>query len=375
MTATGSTPTASGTAATPATTAPATATPAAATPAAATPAAATAPVAVGLIGAGAIGTFHGETLARRLPGARLAGVADPSPGAAERLAGRLGAGHATTDPAALLADPAVEAVVIAAPARAHADLVQAAARAGKAVFCEKPMAVTLADAARAAAAARAAGVPLQVGFNRRFDRSFRAAHDLVATGGVGTPQLLRSLTRDPGLADPSRVPPWTIFLETLIHDFDALRYLNPGAEAVEVHAVADALVRPDYKDRGLLDTAVVLVRFDNGAIATAEASFQAVYGYDVRGEVFGSGGMVTAGDLRQTSMTFHGAQGVVSQAWQRNVDLFHDAYVAELAEFVACVRTGAAPAATGDDARAALAIALAAVRSVERGRPVRLEEG
>jgi myo-inositol 2-dehydrogenase/D-chiro-inositol 1-dehydrogenase len=332
------------------------------------------PVAVGLIGAGWIGAFHGETLAQRLPDARLAAIADPAPGAAERLAGRLGCGRTTTDPAELIADPGVEAVVIAAPARFHADLVEAAARAGKAVFCEKPMALTLADADRAIAAAGKAGVPLQVGFNRRFDRSFRAARDLVVAGGLGTPQLLRSLTRDPELADPSRIPPWTIFLETLIHDFDALRYLNPGAEAVDVYAVADALVRPDWRDRGLLDTAVVLVRFDNGAIATAEANFQAVYGYDIRGEVFGSAGMVTAGDIRRTTMTFYGAEGVVSEAWKRNIDLFHDAYTAQLADFVRCVRTEATPESTGEDARAALAIALAAIRSVETGRPVPLDE-
>ena len=330
------------------------------------------PVAVGLIGAGWIGAFHGETLARRLPGARLVGVADPAPGAAERLAGSLGAAKATTDPAELLADPAVEAVLIAAPARFHADLVEAAAGAGKAVFCEKPMALTVADADRAIAAAQAAGMPLQVGFNRRFDTGFRAAHDLVAAGRLGTPQLLRSLTRDPGIPDPGRVAPSTIFLETLIHDFDTLRYLNPGAEAVEVYAVADALAYPDYKDQGLQDTAVVLVRFDNGAMATAEASFNAVYGYDIRGEVFGSAGMATAGDIRRTTMVYHGAEGVVADTWRRNIDLFHDAYTAELAAFADCVRSGATPEPGGRDARAALAIALAAIRSVDTGSPVRL---
>jgi myo-inositol 2-dehydrogenase/D-chiro-inositol 1-dehydrogenase len=330
------------------------------------------PVAVGLIGAGAIGTFHGETLARRLRGARLVGVADPAPGAAERLAGSLGALKASTDPAELLADPAVEAVLIAAPARFHADLVVAAAETGKAVFCEKPMALTLADADRAIAAAQAAGVPLQVGFNRRFDTGFRAAHDLVAAGRLGTPQLLRSLTRDPGIPDPGRVPPSTIFLETLIHDFDTLRYLNPGAEAVEVYAVADALAYPDFKDQGLQDTAVVLIHFDNGAMATAEASFHAVYGYDIRGEVFGSAGMATAGDIRRTTMAYHGAEGVLADTWRRNVDLFQDAYTAELAGFAACVRSGATPEPGGQDARAALAIALAAIRSVETGSPVRL---
>jgi myo-inositol 2-dehydrogenase/D-chiro-inositol 1-dehydrogenase len=332
----------------------------------------TKPVGVGLIGAGWMGAFHAETLARRLPGARLAGIADPAPGAAERLAGSLGAPKATTDPAELLADPAVEAVLIAAPARFHADLVVAAAGAGKAVFCEKPMALTLADADRAIAATQAAGVPLQVGFNRRFDPGFRAAHDLVAAGRLGTPQLLRSLTRDPGIPDPSRVPPSTIFLETLIHDFDTLRYLNPGAEAVTVYAVADALAYPDFKDQGLQDTAVVLIRFDNGAMATAEASFNAVYGYDVRGEVFGSAGMATAGDLRRTTMAYHGKDGVVADTWRRNIDLFHDAYTAELAAFADGVRASATLSPDGHDARAALAIALAAIASVDSGSPVRL---
>ena len=332
----------------------------------------TKPVGVGLIGAGWIGTFHGETLARRLPGARLAGVADPAPGAAERLASSLGADRATTDPAELLADPAVEAVLIAAPARFHADLVVAAAEAGKAVFCEKPMALTLADADRAIAATLAAGVPLQVGFNRRFDTGFRAAHELVAAGRLGTPQLLRSLTRDPGIPDPGRVPPSTIFLETLIHDFDTLRYLNPGAEAVEVYAVADALAYPQFRDQGLQDTAVVLVRFDNGAMATAEASFHAVYGYDIRGEVFGSAGMATAGDIRRTTMAYHGAEGVVADTWRRNIDLFYDAYAAELAAFADGVRAGATLSPDGNDARAALAIALAAIESVDSGSPVLL---
>jgi myo-inositol 2-dehydrogenase/D-chiro-inositol 1-dehydrogenase len=310
----------------------------------------------------------------RVPGAVLAAVADPAPGTAERLAASLGCPHATLDGAELLADPSIGAVVIAAPPSVHADLVEAAAGADKAVFCEKPMGLTLADADRAIDAARAAGVPLQVGFNRRFAADFRAARDLVASGRLGRPQLMRSLTRDPALADPSIIKPWTIFLETLIHDFDMLRWLNPGAEPVEVYAVADALIRPDWKDRGLLDTALVTVRFDNGTMATAEASFQAVYGYDVRGEVFGSAGMVTAGDIRRTSMTFYSAQGVVHDTVRRNIDLFRDAYTDELAHFVECVRDGKGPECTGEDARGALAIALAAIESVQSGRPARLEE-
>ena len=334
----------------------------------------TQPLAIALIGAGRMGSFHAETLAHRLPGVRLAAVADPAPGAARRLADRLGCPTAYTEIGDLLDDPEVDAVVIATPARTHAGLVEAAARAGKGVYCEKPMAVTLTEADRAIAAAADAGVPLQVGFNRRYDTGFRAAHEKIAAGGIGTPQLLRSLTRDPKLVDPAPVPPWTIFLETLIHDFDTLRYLNPGAEPVEVFAWADALVRPDFKDRGLLDTAVVTIRFDNGALATAEANFQAVYGYDVRGEVFGSAGMLTMGDIRRSHLTSYGADGIAAECVAYDQDLLHDAYVAELADFADSVRGGRAPSVTGEDARAALSIALAAIRSVGTGAPVRIED-
>jgi myo-inositol 2-dehydrogenase/D-chiro-inositol 1-dehydrogenase len=331
-------------------------------------------VGVALIGAGRMGALHAETLARRLPGARLAAVADAAPGAAERLAGVLGADRAYTDAAQLWDDPAVEAVVIAAPARSHADLVVAAAEAGRHVFCEKPMAVTLPDADRAIDAARNAGVVLQVGFNRRFAADWQGARALLDAGTLGTPRLLRSLTRDPGGFDPARVLPGTIFLETLIHDFDTLRFLNPGAEAVDVHAVADALVEPAWRDRGLLDTAVVTVRFDNGAVAVAEACFEASYGYDVRGEVLGSGGMVTMGDGRRSGLAFSGPAGRLVETVRGDQELFPGAYTAELAAFVEAVRTGTPAPVTGADARAALAIALAAAESVRTDRPVRVEK-
>lgn len=327
------------------------------------------PVRVGLVGAGRIGTSHATLLTRRVPGANLVAVADPRPGAAETLAGRLGC-RAAGDPAALIADPEVEAVVITASSHAHADLVVAAAAAGKAVFCEKPMGMTIEEVDRGIAAARAAGVPLQVGFNRRFAADFAAGRQLVVDGGVGTPQLLRSLTRDPGLADPAGVPPWTIFLQTLIHDFDTLLWLNPGAEPVSVYATADALVAPEFKDAGLLDTAVVVVTFDNGAIAVAEASFSAAYGYDVRGEVFGSAGMVTMGNGAASSLVHADRTGRHAETVRTDVDLFIDAYAAEFVEFADAVRAGRATAVTGEDARRALGVALASVESVKTGAPV-----
>lgn len=324
------------------------------------------PVRLGLIGSGWIGEFHAETIARRIPGAVLEAVADPRPGAAAQVAEPLGTAKTYLDAEELITDPAIDGVVISSPAFTHADLVVAAATAGKAVFVEKPMALTLEDADRAIAAADTAQVPLQVGFNRRFSPDFADAQRIVTEGGIGSPQLLRSLTRDPGLANPGAVKPWTIFLETLIHDFDTLNWLNPGARPVEVFAAADALVAPEFKENGLLDTAVVTVRYDNGAIATAEANFSAAYGYDVRGEVFGSAGMVTVGDVRTSSTRHYSAAGAMAATTRLNMDLFHQAYTDELVAFAGAVRSGKVTGATGRDARAALTIALACVASVKQ---------
>ncbi|KAA0120250.1 Gfo/Idh/MocA family oxidoreductase [Mycolicibacterium sp. P9-22] len=315
------------------------------------------PLSFGVIGAGWIGSFHAETLASRLPNTRLAAVADPVPGAAEKFSGA----RAYQDPLDLIADPDVRAVAICSPAASHADLVVAAAQAGKHVFCEKPMALTLEDADRAIAAARTAGVALQVGFNRRFAADFAAMRARIDTGEIGTPQLLRSLTRDPGISAEvaARVKPWTIFNETLIHDFDTLCWLNPGARVTEVYAQADALVHPQFAEQGFLDTSVVQIRFDNGAFAIAEASFQAVYGYDIRGEVFGSGGVLQAGLAPE-------------HAGRINTELFADAYTAQFAHFADHVLAGTEPSVTGVDARIALEIALAARESIETKAPVSL---
>jgi Predicted dehydrogenases and related proteins len=234
------------------------------------------------------------------------------------------------------------------------------------------MAVTLDEADRAIAAAKSAGVVLQVGFNRRFDSGFAAAIAAVKAGENGTTQLSRSVTRDPKLHDPAPIPQWTIFLETLIHDFDTLLHFNHGAKPVEVYAIADALVRPDFKDRGLLDTSVVTIRFDNGAIAIAEANFQAVYGYDVRGEVFGSKGMLQAGHINANHCVRYHADGIAIDTSRMDSDLLREAYVAEMAEFARCIRTGETPRATGEDARNALAIALACIESVKQNLPVTL---
>ncbi len=328
---------------------------------------------VGLIGAGRIGSFHAATLATRLSSTALVAIADADEERAASLAGDLGVPGVYGDAGDLLADEQVEAVVIAAPARAHAALVVAALEAGKAVFCEKPMAVTCEESEQVVRAARGSGLAVQVGFNRRFAADFVAAREAVADGSLGSVHLLRSLTRDPGLAAPERVPPWTIFLETLIHDFDMLAFLNPGASVVEVYAQADALIAPGFKEHGLLDTAMVTVRFSNGALGVAEASFSAVYGYDVRAEVFGSGGMVTAGAPERGGAVRYSAAGALRETVRADTELFAAAYVAELSAFAEAVRSGTPAPVDPLDARAALAVALACVESVRRHAPVPLD--
>lgn len=333
-------------------------------------------VRIGLIGAGRIGTMHAGNIARRVPGAELTAVGDVRQEAARALAAEYDAEAADVDQ--VLKDPEIDAVVITSIAAAHSGLIIKAAQAGKAIFCEKPAGLSLQEIDQAIEATTQAGVPFQVGFNRRFAKDFQAARKTVEEGGIGTPQLMRSITRDPGnpagLANAAGVKPWTIFRETLIHDFDTLLWLNPGAQPIEVYTRADALVAPEYKDQGLLDTAVVVITFDNGAIATAEANFSALYGYDVRGEVFGSKGMVTAGRLVSSPMAHYNEHGRGQQTLRSDEEMFSDAYTAELVEFTEAIRNNTAPPVTGEDARAALDVALAAMKSHELNRPVKLEE-
>ncbi|WP_024365517.1 Gfo/Idh/MocA family oxidoreductase [Arthrobacter sp. TB 26] len=342
-----------------------------------------APVRIGLIGSGWMGAFHAESVARRVPGAELAAIADPNVESAAALATTLGAGKVTADAADILADPEIDAVIIASPARFHSSLIAQAANAGKHVFCEKPAGQGLDELDAALAAVEAAGVHFQIGFNRRYAEDFRAAKKDISAGTIGTPQLLRSLTRDPGtgrIPHAARVPAWTVFLETLIHDFDTLNWFNEGAEPVEVYALADALVEPGLRDQGFLDTAVVTIRYSNGSIAVAEANFSALYGYDIRGEVFGSKGMVQAGRATETAARRFTAEGMSSDTPRLNIELFRQAYTDELVDFADAVRARRdgtrAPSAAysltpgATDARRALAMALACIESVKRGTPV-----
>lgn len=331
------------------------------------------PLRVALIGAGNMGSVHADSLAWRVPGARLVAIADPSEESARRVLAELGRDDVRyeRDYQQVLVDPSVDAVAIASPGATHPEVIAAAAQAGKPTFCEKPLGHSLEAAERALEAVERSGTLLQIGFQRRFDPAWIRAHGLASTGALGKIHLLRSITRDPAFPLPGRPMPWMIVRETLIHDFDSLRWLA-GSDAVEVYAMGEAL---DWatEEQGVLDTALVSIRFANGAMATADASFRSAYGYDVRAEVYGSNGMATAGDGRVDTAWHYSATGVNRPQvnWYR--DLFGASYLAEMAHFVECVKTGQAPAVTGQDGRASLVMADAAVESMQTQRPVKID--
>jgi len=332
-------------------------------------------VRVGVIGAGVMGRYHCETLARRLPGAELVAVADVDEDAARRAAGLAPAAAVLTDHRALLADGSIQAVVIATPNDTHAGLIREAVRAGKHVFCEKPVALDLAGADAALAEADRQGVKLQIGFQRRFDTAYRVARRAIADGELGAVELIVGTTRDPkppGLEQLRRSG--GLFFDTAIHDLDSVRFLT-GLEVVEVFATASALILPDGGAEGFGDTAVITLRLETGALAVITNSLRAAYGYEVSMEVMGERGKIAVGYERQTAVRRLTAEGVRHDHVGWFLDRFGEAYVAELAHFIDCVAGDREPEVTGADGRAALALALLAARSHREERPLPAGEG
>jgi myo-inositol 2-dehydrogenase/D-chiro-inositol 1-dehydrogenase len=332
-------------------------------------------VRLGMIGAGRIGKLHAANIATRLAGAALAGVADVYLAAAEETAARHGAPIAAQDYRRLLDDPNVDAVVIASATDTHAQISQEAAQAGKHIFCEKPIDFDLGRIDATLAAVEQAGVKMQVGFNRRFDANFRRVRELVAEGKVGAPHLLRISSRDPAPPplDYIRVS-GGIFLDMTIHDFDMARYLL-ASEVTEVYTVAAVLVDPAIGAAGDLDTALVTLRFENGALGAIDNSRRAAYGYDQRVEVFGSGGMVTVANVAPDSHVLSDAAGVHSARLVHFfLERYNESYVAEMQAFVDCIRADTPPPVSGRDGRAPVVIGLAARKSYDEHRPVRLDE-
>ena len=332
---------------------------------------------VAVLGVGRIGRLHAENLAWRVPGARLVAVADLVRPAAEDCAARLGGQAAgirvATDAGDLCSDSGVDAIVIATATDTHARLIEECARAGKHVFCEKPIDHDLERIDCALAAVDEAGVALQIGFNRRFDPNFRYLHERIAAGAIGDLHILRITSRDPSPPpiDYVRVS-GGIFLDMTIHDFDMARYLS-GSEVRSVHAVGAVRVDPEIGAAGDYDTAVVTLEMKSGALVTIDNSRRAIYGYDQRIEAFGSAGMLWAENQTGRRTGLADAAGLHTP---RPLDFFLERYgesfLAEMREFVTAVACDTPPPVGGADGRPPVVIAQAATQSARSGARLRL---
>jgi myo-inositol 2-dehydrogenase/D-chiro-inositol 1-dehydrogenase len=302
-------------------------------------------------------------------------IADVNRLAAEEVAARCGIPRVTESAEQVIADPQIEAVLICSSTHTHSDLIVEAARAGKHIFCEKPIDHSLERIDQALAAVKRAGVQFQIGFNRRFDPSFARVRRAVESGEIGAPYLLHIISRDPEPPPISYVKvSGGIFLDMTIHDFDMARFLM-GSEVEEVFTAAGVRVDPLIGEAGDLDTAVVLLRFKNGAIGTIDNCRKAVYGYDRRVEILGSDGAIATGNCYPN-------QAVVSTANAIRKDLplhffmdrYAESYANELQAFVKAVSEGSQTPVSGIDGRIPVVMGLAARKSHDEHRAVRLEE-
>ncbi len=330
---------------------------------------------IGLIGAGRIGRVHAEHLAYRIPEANLVAVADIFVEAAEKLSADFQIPATYKDHRRIIEDKTIEAVVICSSTDTHAMMIEEAAAAGKHIFCEKPIDHNLSKIDRALAVVEQAGVKLQVGFNRRFDPNFKRVREIVAAGEIGDPHILHITSRDPGPPPIEYIKvSGGIFLDMTIHDFDMARFLM-GEEVEEIYATGGVRVDPQIGEAGDIDTAIITLRFESGAIGTIDNSRKAVYGYDQRVEVFGSEGVVKISNNTPHTAVVSNANGVHSPLpLFFFIERYAEAYVAEMKEFIECIQQDTVPPVTGIDGRIPVVMAYAAKKSLEENRPVKLTE-
>lgn len=335
----------------------------------------TTPITLGLVGAGRIGRLHAEHLRCRIPEANLVIVTDIHGPAAQACAEQFGIAVSDSDYRRVLERPDIQAVVVCSSTDTHTRIIEDAAAAGKHIFCEKPIDPDLGRIDQALAAVRQAGVILQVGFNRRFDANFRRIRQAILSGEVGTPHQVHIISRDPGPPPIEYVrKSGGIFMDMTIHDFDMAQFLIDGA-IEEVFATGGVRVDPAIGEAGDLDTAVIVLKFENGVVGVIENCRQAVYGYDQRVEVFGSGGSIRVDNNYSNTAVLSGKERV-----QRDLplnffmDRYTDSYLEEMRAFLQAVRTGGPSPVSGEAARVPVVVAQAARRSCAENRPVRLAE-
>ena len=329
------------------------------------------PVTFGIIGAGRIGKLHADNLLSRVDGARLKAITDPfldEDWAASRTIPLTGKDHRI-----LLDDPEIDAILIGSPLPEHAAQMIECARAGKHIFCEKPIALDPDIIRNALAEVEKSGVKLQVGFNRRFDPNFAAVQDQIASGALGEPHIIRITSRDPAPPPAEYVTSsGGLFMDMTIHDFDMARFLC-GSEVTEVHAYGAVLVDPEIGKAGDIDTAVISLKFANGALGIIENSRKAVYGYDQRVEVFGAKGTAMADNNTPTSMIVLNESGTIrDKPLYFFLERYKTAFVAEMQAFVDAIREDKPTLVSGKDGLVPVLIAMAAKESLKTGKPVQV---
>ena len=324
----------------------------------------------GIIGAGRIGKIHAGNVAARKD-CSVTFVADADAAAASGLAAATGGAVASIDE--ILASAQVDAVAICAPTDMHADLIERAARAKKAIFCEKPIDLDAERIVKTLEVVKAEGATLMVGFNRRFDPNFAALQARIAEGIIGNLEVVSITSRDPGPPPISYIArSGGLFRDMMIHDFDMARFLL-GEEPVSVSAMGSSLVDPAIGEAGDVDTAVVILQTKSGKVATINNSRRATYGYDQRIEAHGSKGMLSAANIKETTVEFAGAQGFTSdKVLNFFLERYASAYRAELDTFVNAVAKGVAPKPDGADGLKANRLADAAYLSWKSGQRVEL---
>ncbi len=330
---------------------------------------------VGVIGAGRIGKIHTENIVYGVKGAEVAAVSDLKIDAIRDWAQGLGIRKVTGDYKELLADPEIDAVIICSSTDTHSQITIEAAGAKKHIFCEKPIDYDIVRIHKALDAVRNAGVKFQVGFNRRFDHNFKKVHDLIREGKIGDPHIVKITSRDPAPPPPeyARVS-GGMFLDMTIHDFDMARYLA-ASEVVEVYAQGAVLVDPQIGKAGDIDTAVITLKFANGALGVIDNSRKAVYGYDQRVEVFGSGGCVAVSNDTPSSAVLSREDGVHSEKPKYFfLERYMESFATEMKMFIDAVLNDSIPSVTGVDGLKPVLIGLAAKRSLAENRPVKVED-
>ena len=331
-------------------------------------------VKIAVVGTGRMGSVHVRNIVRQIPDAELVAVCDIRLEVAQAVADECGIQRVVRDYHELLNDQEIEAILIASSTDTHAFIMKDVARAGKHIFCEKPLALELDKIDEALAAVEKSGVKLQVGFNRRFDKSFQRVREIVASGEIGYPCILSITNRDPDFPAMEflRVS-GGIFLDLAIHDFDMIRY--QVGEVQEIYAAGGVLIEPKLKEFGDIDTDVVVLKFTNSAVGTINNSRKAVYGYDQRLEVFCSNGTAIATNEAETTAVKGNQDGFLSAKppyffMQR----YAPCYVEEVRQFIECVRDDKPTPTTGADGRAAVVLGYAAWKSFRENRPVRISE-